>query len=137
MVKTHAYSYYTYYNYFLTPCLSPLDFWSIECHSIFFQFQTWKKNCFRNKLDFLSSSNLIFTACVACKNQFRNQIDFLIFQTWHFEIEKKLSDTRYLKNQVEIDRGSIYQVNKLSYQTPSLVSSITRLNFNPNELFWN
>ena len=25
-----------------------------------------KKNQFRNKLDFLSSSNLIFTACVAC-----------------------------------------------------------------------
>ena len=38
-----------------------------------------QKNQFWNKLDFLSSSNLIFTACVACKNQFRNQIDFLIF----------------------------------------------------------
>ena len=64
-----------------------------------------KKNWFRIKLDFFSSSNLIFTACVACKNQFRNQIDFLIFQTWYFEIEKKSSDTRYFKNQVEIDRG--------------------------------
>ena len=61
------------------PCLSPLDFWNIECHWIFFQFQTRKKFRFRNKLDFLLSSNLIFTACVACKNQFRNQIDFLIF----------------------------------------------------------
>ena len=38
-----------------------------------------KKNQFRIKLDFFSSSNLIFTACVACKNQFRNQIDFLTF----------------------------------------------------------
>ena len=39
-----------------------------------------KKNRFQNKLDFLSSSNLIFTACVACKNQF----DFLnlIFRNW-------------------------------------------------------
>ena len=40
-----------------------------------------KKNRFRNKLDFLLSLNLIFTACVACKNQFWNQIDFLIFST--------------------------------------------------------
>ena len=34
--------------------------------------------------DFFSSSNLIFTACVACKNQFSNQIDFLnlIFWNW-------------------------------------------------------
>ena len=38
-----------------------------------------KKIRFQNKLDILSSSNLIFTACVACKNQFRNQIDFSIF----------------------------------------------------------
>ena len=51
----------------------------------FFEKSIWeiitnsKKNRFQNKLDFLSSSNLIFTACVACKNQFRNQIDFLIF----------------------------------------------------------
>ena len=41
--------------------------------------QTRKKNWLKNKLDFFSSSNLIFSACVACKNQLRNQIDFLIF----------------------------------------------------------
>ena len=35
--------------------------------------QTWKKNWFRIKLDFFSSSNLIFTACVACKNQVRTR----------------------------------------------------------------
>ena len=60
-----------------------------------------------NQTWFFFSSNLIFTACVAYKNQFRNQIDVLIFQTWYFEIEKKSSDTRYLKNRVEIDRGFI------------------------------
>ena len=38
-----------------------------------------KKDQFRNKLDFLLSSNLIFIARVACKNQLRNQIDFLSF----------------------------------------------------------
>ena len=58
----------------------------ISLHSIF---EFWisefisnlEKNRIQNQLDFFSSSNLIFTACVACKNQFRNQIDFLIFQT--------------------------------------------------------
>ena len=53
----------------------------------FFSISNSKKNQFWNKLNFLSSLNLIFTACVACKNQFRNQIDFLI---WYFEIEKKI-----------------------------------------------
>ena len=88
MVKTHAYSYYTYYNYFLTPCLSPLDFWSMYRVSLeFFSISNSKKNWFRNKLDFLSSSNLIFTACVACKNQVwnRQKIEFVsksIFFSW-------------------------------------------------------
>jgi hypothetical protein len=60
------------------------DLRPISLHSIF---EFWisefisnsEKNLFQNQLDFFSSSNLIFTACVACKNQFRNQIDFLIF----------------------------------------------------------
>ena len=54
-------------------------------------------------------TNLIFTASVACKNQFRNCFEMklifwflnLIFQNW----KKKSSETRYFKNQVEIDRG--------------------------------
>ena len=45
----------------------------------YFSISNSKKNRFLNKLDFLSTSNLIFTACIACKNQFQNQIDFLIF----------------------------------------------------------
>ena len=94
----------------------------ISLHSIF---EFWisefisnsEKNRVQNQLDFFSSSNLIFTACVACKNQFRNQIDFLIIQTWYFEIEKNSCDTRYFKNQVEIDRGCVFQmITKLSYQ---------------------
>ena len=39
----------------------------------FFSISNSKKNRFRNKLDFLSSSKLIFTACVACKNQVRTR----------------------------------------------------------------
>ena len=57
--------------------LSSLDFFSIS---------NSKKNWFRNKLDFLSSSNLIFTACVACKNQ---KIEFvsksIFFRVWNWE----------------------------------------------------
>ena len=57
-------------------CLSVLDFWNVNL-GVYYKLE--KKNRFQIKLDFFfSSSNLIFTACVACKNQFRNQIDFLI-----------------------------------------------------------
>ena len=65
-------------------CLYGLSVWKIEVLSntrgvylcLIFEMSIWE---FITKLDFFSSSNLIFTACVACKNQFRNQIDFLIF----------------------------------------------------------
>jgi len=90
-----------------------LDHRPISLHTIF---EFWisefisnlEKNRVQNQLDFFSSLNLISTACVACKNQFRNQIDFSVFLTWYFEIEKYSSDTRYLKNRVEIDRGHVY-----------------------------
>ena len=36
----------------LTPCLSPLDFWNIECHSIFFQFRNIKFKKSKNQFDF-------------------------------------------------------------------------------------
>ena len=35
-----------------TPCLSPLDFWDIECHSNFFQFQNIKFKNLKNQFDF-------------------------------------------------------------------------------------
>ena len=71
----------------------------------FFEKSIWeiitnsKKNWFQNKLDFLFSSNLIFTACVACKNQFRNQIDFF----WFF----KLEISKLKKNLVTLDIAKI------------------------------
>ena len=79
-------------------CLSVLDFWNVNL-GVYYKIE--KKNRFRNKLDFLSSSNLIFTACVACKNQFRNQIDFLILNLifrywkkieWHSIFQKSSGD---------------------------------------------
>ena len=36
----------------LSPCLSPLDFWNIECHSIFFQFRNIKFKKLENQFDF-------------------------------------------------------------------------------------
>ena len=35
-----------------SPCLSPLDFWDIECHSNFFQFQNIKFKNLKNQFDF-------------------------------------------------------------------------------------
>ena len=58
-----------------TRCLSVLDFWNVNL-GVYYKL---KKDLFWIKLDFFSSLNLIFTACVACKNQFRNQIDFSVF----------------------------------------------------------
>ena len=95
-----------------SPCLSPLDFWNIECHSIFFQFQTRKKNRFRNKLDFLSSSNLIFTACVACKNQFRtwNKI-LLVLNSIFFRVWNKVRNPKF-ENRVQRDTASMFLPHK-------------------------
>ena len=37
---------------YITPCLSPLDFWNIECHSILFQFRNIKFKKSKNQFDF-------------------------------------------------------------------------------------
>ena len=56
-------------------CLSVLDFWNVNL-GVYYKLE---KKWISNQIWFFLSSNLIFTACVACKNQFRNQIDFFIF----------------------------------------------------------
>jgi hypothetical protein len=68
---------------FLTLYLSVLDFLKSLFHEIF-------------ELDFLSISNLIFTACVACKNLVQN-IQKIKFRNQFCKIE-------ILKIQVQIDR---------------------------------
>ena len=71
-----------------TQCLSVLDFWNVNL-GVYYKLE--KKNRFRIKLDFFSSSNLIFTACVACKNQVRTRqkIEFvsklIFFQVWNWK----------------------------------------------------
>ena len=52
-----------------------------------------------------SSSNWIFTACVAYKNQVRTEMEFSYSQTENFVMEKLSSDTGYFKKPVEINRG--------------------------------
>ena len=44
---------------------------------------------------FFQNSNWIFTACVACKNQFQN---------WFLQVKNPVRQTRFLKNQVQIDK---------------------------------
>ena len=48
-------------------------------------------------MNFFSSSNWIFTDCVAYKNQVRTEMEFSYSQTENFEMEKLSSDTGYLK----------------------------------------
>ena len=47
-------------------------------------------------LGFLSISNLIFTACVACKNQVRNRRKI--------KFKNKFCEIEILKNKVQIDK---------------------------------
>ena len=51
------------------------------------------------ELAFLSISNLIFTASVACKNQVANR--------QKIKFKNQLREIEILRNQVQIDRGSI------------------------------
>ena len=62
-------------------------------------------------MKFFSSSNWIFTACVAYKNQVRTEMEFSYYQTENFEMEKLSSDTGYFKKPVEINRGSAFNPN--------------------------
>ena len=69
----------------------------------FFSISNSKKNQFRNKLDFLLSSNLIFTACVSCKNQVwtRQKLEFI--SKWiSFRVCNK-GPNWHFKNQAQID----------------------------------
>ena len=53
---------------------------------------------------------MIFAGYTGSKNQVRTRqkIEFVLKSIFfEFEIEKKSSDTRYFKNQVEIDRGYV------------------------------
>ena len=69
----------------------------------YFSISNSKKNRFLNKLDFLSTSNLIFTACIACKNQVRTRqkIEFAS-KTIFFRVCNKLPNWHF-KNQAQID----------------------------------
>ena len=68
----------------------------------FFSISNSKKNRFRNKLDFLLSSHLIFTACVACKNQVRTRKKIEFRNRFFFRVCNKLPNWHF-KNQVQID----------------------------------
>ena len=50
--------------------------------------------------EIFSSSNWIYTACVAYKNQVTTEMEFSHSQTENFEMEELSSDTRYFKKPV-------------------------------------
>ena len=86
-----------------TPCLSPLDFWNIECHSIFFQFRNIK---FENqKINLISE--LIFAGYTGSKNQVRTQqISSLFRNRFFFQVCNKLPNWLF-KNQAQIDTAIV------------------------------
>ena len=53
------------------------------------------------KLDFLSISNLIFTACLGCKNPVQNLQKIQLKN----HVQKSHLQTRYFKSKVQIDRA--------------------------------
>ena len=63
-------------------------------------------------MKFFSSSNWIFTACVAYKNQVRTEMEFS--QTKNFEMEKLSSDTGYFKKKQWRSTGGISTKVKLT-----------------------
>ena len=79
-----------------------------------------KKNWFWNKLNFLSSSNLIFTACVACKNQVRTRqkIEF-VSKSIFLQVCNKLPNW-HLKNQAQIDTMAIWLGKELFVQSKNI-----------------
>ena len=70
-----------------TRCLSVLDFWNINL-GVYYKLE---KNRFRNKLNFLSSLNLIFAGYTGSKNQVRTRqkIKFvskaIFFRVWNWK----------------------------------------------------
>jgi hypothetical protein len=83
----------------------------------------------------LSSSNWIFTACVAYKNPVRTEMEFSYSQTENFEMEKLSSDTGYFKKPVEINRGYaplnflFFSMSSCGKWAWSLLDIATPLNF--------
>ena len=67
------------------------------------KYRVWKIEF--DELDFLSISNWIFTAWLACKNQFWN---------WFLQAKNPVCRTWFFKIQVQINRGLGYL--KLTYQ---------------------
>ena len=70
-----------------TPCLSPLDFWNIEYHSIFFQFQTRKKKSISKQTRFFVEFELDFYCLCSLQKSISNSNWFfnfsnLIFRNW-------------------------------------------------------
>ena len=102
----YLYSYITRYkisfDHYLTVSICA---WFLKC-----QFgsllQTQKKINFESNLIFFEFELDFYCLCSQQKSISKANwcFDFL---TWYFEIGKKSSDTRYFKNQVEINRGFI------------------------------
>ena len=59
------------------------------------------------ELDFLSISNLVFTACVACKNPVQNR--------QKIKLKNQFREIEISKNQVQIDKGKVVFSTDLNF----------------------
>jgi hypothetical protein len=86
-----------------TPCLSPLDFWDIECHSNFFQLQNIKFKKVKNQFDLISK--LIFAGYTGSRNQVQNRKKIkLVLNSIFFQVWNKLRNPKF-ENRVQRDRA--------------------------------
>ena len=103
MLKAYYTTYliHIYCDYLTLPLSISTWFSKYRVSLDFFSISNSKKKSI-SKLDFLSSSNLIFTACVACKNQVRTRKKIEFRNRFFFRVCNKLPNWHF-KNQVQID----------------------------------
>ena len=99
-IKSWNYTILLISNYIHTPCLSPLDIWNIECHSIFFQFRNIKFKKLKKSIWFRNWF-LQATQAVKIKFELDKKIKFVL-KSIFFRVCNKLPNWHF-KNQAQID----------------------------------
>ena len=90
-----------------SPCLSPLDFWDIECHSNFFQFQNIKFK----KLKINLISKLIFAGYTGSSNQVQTRKKIkLVLNSIFFQVWNKIRNPKF-ENRVQRDRALVFSIS--------------------------
>ena len=99
-----------------TPCLSPLDFWNIECHSIFFQFQTKKKKSISKQTRFFVKFELDFYCLCSLQKSISKSNWFFNFLNSIFRNWKKIEwHSIFQKSSGDRQGDTIFVIPKISH----------------------